>query len=100
MHRTMYVVQAFSRGADGRLVCDAPAWSQDRSFAATLTQALARTKAGVLTIEANFNSSGEVAPEGQIIASHGQVPTSLILSAALAPPIGSAAAQCKTRLRA
>jgi hypothetical protein len=96
----MYVVQAFSRGADGRLVCDAPAWSQDRSFAATLTEALARTKAGVLTIEAIFNSAGEVAPEGQIIASYGQVPTSLILPAALAPPIGSDAVACETRLRA
>jgi hypothetical protein len=96
----MYVVQAFSRGADGRLVGDAPAWSQDRSFAAMLSEALARTKAGVLTVEASFNSAGEVAPEGQIIASHGQVPTSLILPASLAAPIGSEFDGRKERLRA
>jgi hypothetical protein len=84
MERIIYVVQPFSRGADGSLVFDTPAWSQDRSFAASLTHTLSRSKAGVMTIEAVFNAHGEVAPEAQILASHGSVPTSLVLPLGLA----------------
>jgi hypothetical protein len=76
--RIIYVIQAFSRGADGSLIWDAPAWSRDRAFAASLTRALSRSKAGVMTIGASFDASGAVAAEGEVLASHGCVPTSLV----------------------
>jgi hypothetical protein len=80
MDRMVYVVQSFSRGANGDLVWDAPAWSRDRTFAVSLTRALSRSKAGVVTIGAALSASGEVGPDGEIIASLGCVPTSLILA--------------------
>jgi hypothetical protein len=79
MDRIIYVVQPFSRNLDGSLAWDPPAWSQDRSFAASLTRVLSQSKAGVMTIGAGFDQSGAVAPEGQIVASHGCLPTSLLL---------------------
>ena len=91
MDRIIYVIQSFSRGANGDLVWDAPAWSRDRAFAAMLTQSLSRTKAGVMTIGADFDASGDVAPEGEIIASHGRVPTSLLLSDTVARAKGAVA---------
>jgi hypothetical protein len=102
MNQIIYVVQPFSRGADGALVCDVPAWSKDRSFAASLASALSRSKAGVLTVEASFNGAGEVEPEGEIIASYGRVPTSLVLPARLAQPVSSPleAVNDERRLRA
>ncbi|MFL5124479.1 MAG: hypothetical protein ACJ8CS_04480 [Microvirga sp.] len=83
--RIIYVVQSFSRGVDGTIVFDAPAWSRDRSFAASLSQALSHTKAGVLAVGAVFNARGEVAAVAEIVASHGIVPTSLVLPMGLAP---------------
>jgi|tagenome__1003787_1003787.scaffolds.fasta_scaffold20929761_2 hypothetical protein len=88
--RIIYVVQTFSRAADGTLIFDTPAWSQDRSFAASLSLALSHTKTGVLAIGAAFNARGEVAAVAEIVASHGTVPTSLVLPAGLAPGFSKA----------
>jgi hypothetical protein len=79
MSQIIYVVQSFSRGPDGALVWDAPAWSQDQAFAASLSQALARRKAGVMTIGVACDAAGDLAPEAQILSGYGAVPTSLIV---------------------
>jgi hypothetical protein len=88
MSHIIYVVQSFSRGRDGALVWDAPAWSQDQAFAASLSQALARRKAGVIAIEVPFDAAGNLAPEAQILSGYGAIPTSLIL-----PSLQSTASQ-------
>jgi hypothetical protein len=100
--RIIYVVQPFSRGTDGSLIFDTPAWSQDRSFAASLSRTLSHTKAGVLTIGAAFNANGEVAAEAEILASHGTVPTALVLPRGLAAAVSPTEAppQASVRRRA
>jgi hypothetical protein len=99
--RIIYLVQPFSRGADGGLVFDTPAWSKDRSFAASLSRALSHTKVGVLTVGAAFNALGEVAAEAEILASHGTVPTSLVLPRDLAAAFSKAGTpEARVRRRA
>jgi hypothetical protein len=81
MVQTVYVVQTFSRDGSGRLVRDAPTWSQDRSFAVSLTRALAKRKAGVMTVGVTVASGDELGSEAEIVASHGTVPLEMILDA-------------------
>ena len=82
MERIVYVIQPFSRAENGALVWDAPAWSQDRDFAVTLSRQLSHRKAGILSAGAVLGASGELAPEAAIIGGYGRIPTSLILSRA------------------
>jgi hypothetical protein len=79
MDSIVYLIQPFSRDDDGRLVFDAPAWSRDRVFAASLTQSLARRKAGVMTFGTVCDFKGELSPEAEIVDGRGFVPTSLVL---------------------
>ena len=78
MGREIYVVLSFSRGHDGALARDAPAWSQDRTFAAALSHALAKRKTGVVALGTTLDASGRLSPEAEIIAAYGSVPTSLV----------------------
>jgi hypothetical protein len=75
----IYIVQPFRRAETGALVWDAPAWSQDRSFAVPLSQVLQRSKSGVLTLAAGFDPSGTLSDEAEIIAGYGSVPTALVI---------------------
>lgn len=79
MVQAVYVVQTFSRDQDGALTRDAPTWSKDRSFAMSLSKALAKRKAGVVTVEAALGTDDELGPEAAIVASHGVIPLELIL---------------------
>src|SRR3954453_20915726 len=97
--RIIYLVQPFSRDADGSLVFDPPAWSQDRTFSASLTRALSHTKVGVLTVGASFNAHGEIGGEAEILGSHGTVPISLVLSRDLAAAFSKAQTPPHARVR-
>ncbi|HEY8382420.1 MAG TPA: hypothetical protein VIL09_09745 [Microvirga sp.] len=86
MDRIIYLVQPFSRGPDGSLQWDAPAWSQDHGFAASLSRALARRKVGVVTYRTTITESGELGTEADMIASYGTVPTALLAQPSSAAP--------------
>jgi hypothetical protein len=75
----LYVVQPFSRDHGGSLLRDAPSWSRDRSFAVALTQALAKRKAGVITVGVALAPSGELGAEAEIVGCYGSVPTEAVL---------------------
>lgn len=86
MDRIIYLVQPFSRAPDGSMQWDAPAWSQDHGFAASLSRALARRKAGVVTLRTTITESGELGAESEMIAGYGTVPTALLTQSTSAAP--------------
>jgi hypothetical protein len=81
MVQIVYVVQTFSRDRHGTLTRDAPTWSRDRSFAVSLTQSLAKRKAGVITLGVTVESDEDLGSEAEVVASHGSIPLELILPA-------------------
>lgn len=79
----VYLIQSFSRSDDGALRADPPCWSRDRAFAAALSQALGRRKAGVVAIGATLDAEGCLDRAAGIIAATGEVPTELLVPSIL-----------------
>ena len=75
----LYVVQPFIRRGNGAVIFDKPTYSRDRLFAARLAEVLSRRRHGVLAVGARLDECGHLAPEAEIIAGTGFLPTELVL---------------------
>ncbi|MDJ1160153.1 hypothetical protein QNA08_18225 [Chelatococcus sp. SYSU_G07232] len=80
---TFYVVQPFSRSAEGRLVREAPTWARDAAFAGHLAKQLSQSKAGVVALMQTVNEATQGSEEAEIIAAYGRIPTLLVAPAAV-----------------
>jgi hypothetical protein len=72
----LYLVQSYDR-RNGRLDISRAAYSRDRIFATDLAAGLAGRKEGVIAVGARIEADGSLAPEAEIIAGYGFVPTPL-----------------------
>jgi hypothetical protein len=85
MGPSIYVVQSFSRRADGAILFEEPAFSRDRDVAVALSRTFARRRAGVIALGARLDGAGRLSPDAEVIVAQGCVPMALIAAAIGAP---------------